>query len=118
MREDAGVHGVRMGDGPEVASVGDFRALHLGQGAAQQGGHAAYGQPGFCTCQRKVVMSPFDQIQMSRLMFRFALELLKRRVRVLERGAWFMSAEHGDGEIDDTLEAVRAAAVATAAAVA
>ena len=49
---------------------------------------------------------------------RFALELLKRRVRVLERGAWFMSAEHGDGEIDDTLEAVRAAAVATAAAVA
>lgn len=49
---------------------------------------------------------------------RFALELLKRRVRVLERGAWFMSAEHGDDEIDDTLEAVRAAAVATAAAAA
>ncbi len=45
----------------------------------------------------------------------FALELLKRRVRVLERGAWFLSAEHGDEVVDDTLEAVHAAAVATAA---
>jgi glutamate-1-semialdehyde 2,1-aminomutase len=45
----------------------------------------------------------------------FVLELLKRRVRVLERGAWFLSSEHDEDVIDDTMEAVRAAALATAA---
>lgn len=37
----------------------------------------------------------------------FALALLQRGVRVLERGAWFISAAHDDAVIDETLEAVR-----------
>jgi glutamate-1-semialdehyde 2,1-aminomutase len=31
-------------------------------------------------------------------------------VRVLERGAWFVSSEHDDAVVDTTLEAVRGAA--------
>ena len=44
------------------------------------------------------------------LYVRFAHALLKRGVRVLERGAWFVSSAHGDDVIDATLEAVRGAA--------
>jgi glutamate-1-semialdehyde 2,1-aminomutase len=40
----------------------------------------------------------------------FALALLKRGVRVLERGAWFVSSEHDDAVIDATLAVVREAA--------
>jgi glutamate-1-semialdehyde 2,1-aminomutase len=40
---------------------------------------------------------------------KFAHALLKRGVRVLERGAWFVSSEHDDAVIDATLEAVRGA---------
>jgi glutamate-1-semialdehyde 2,1-aminomutase len=41
---------------------------------------------------------------------KFAHGLLKRGVRVLERGAWFVSSEHDDAVIDATLDAVRSAA--------
>lgn len=41
---------------------------------------------------------------------RFAQALLRHGVRVLERGAWFVSSEHNDAVVDATLEAVRAAA--------
>ena len=41
---------------------------------------------------------------------RFAYALLKRGVRALERGAWFVSSEHDAGVVDATLEAVRGAA--------
>jgi glutamate-1-semialdehyde 2,1-aminomutase len=41
---------------------------------------------------------------------RFALALLRRGVRVLERGAWFVSAEHDEPVIEATLNAVREAA--------
>ncbi|MBL8838336.1 MAG: aspartate aminotransferase family protein [Alphaproteobacteria bacterium] len=41
---------------------------------------------------------------------KFCGELLKRRVRVLERGAWFLSATHDDLIIDETLAAVAQAA--------
>ena len=41
---------------------------------------------------------------------RFAHALLRRGVRVLERGAWFVSSAHDDAAIDATLEAVRGAA--------
>lgn len=41
---------------------------------------------------------------------KFAHALLKRGVRVLERGAWFVSSAHDDAVIDATLEAVRSAA--------
>ncbi len=44
------------------------------------------------------------------LYVKFAHALLKRGVRALERGAWFVSFEHDDGVIDATLEAVRGAA--------
>jgi glutamate-1-semialdehyde 2,1-aminomutase len=40
----------------------------------------------------------------------FALALLKRGVRVLERGAWFVSSEHDDAVIDETIAIVREAA--------
>ena len=46
---------------------------------------------------------------------RFALALLRRGVRVLERGAWFVSSAHGDAVIDETLAAVREAAREVAA---
>ncbi len=41
---------------------------------------------------------------------KFTHELLKRRVRTLERGTWFLSSCHDDNVIDRTLEAVEAAA--------
>ena len=41
---------------------------------------------------------------------RFSQALLRRGVRVLERGAWFVSSEHDDEVMDKTLDAVRAAA--------
>ncbi len=44
------------------------------------------------------------------LYVRFAHALLKRGVRALERGAWFVSAAHSADVIDETFEAVRAAA--------
>jgi glutamate-1-semialdehyde 2,1-aminomutase len=44
------------------------------------------------------------------LYVKFAHALLKRGVRVLERGAWFVSSEHNEDVIDATLEAVRGAA--------
>jgi glutamate-1-semialdehyde 2,1-aminomutase len=40
----------------------------------------------------------------------FAHALLKRGVRVLERGAWFVSSVHDESVIDATLAAARAAA--------
>jgi glutamate-1-semialdehyde 2,1-aminomutase len=43
---------------------------------------------------------------------RFCTELLRRRVRALERGAWFLSSAHDSTVIDATLEAVRGAAQA------
>jgi glutamate-1-semialdehyde 2,1-aminomutase len=44
------------------------------------------------------------------LYVKFAHALLKRGVRVLERGAWFVSSAHDDAVIDASLEAVRGAA--------
>lgn len=41
---------------------------------------------------------------------RFAQALLRQGVRVLERGAWFVSSEHNDEVVDKTLEAARIAA--------
>jgi glutamate-1-semialdehyde 2,1-aminomutase len=40
----------------------------------------------------------------------FTTALLRRGVRALERGAWFMSIEHSDEVIEKTLEAVEGAA--------
>jgi glutamate-1-semialdehyde 2,1-aminomutase len=49
------------------------------------------------------------------LYVKFAHALLKRGVRVLERGAWFVSFVHDDTVIDATLDAVRSAAQEVAA---
>ncbi len=52
-----------------------------------------------------------DLLEMDRARYiRFCGELLKRRVRILERGAWFLSAAHDAGVIDETLAAVADAA--------
>ena len=40
----------------------------------------------------------------------FALAMLRRGVRALERGAWFVSSEHGEDVIDRTIEVAYAAA--------
>ena len=40
----------------------------------------------------------------------FTTALLRRGVRALERGAWFLSTEHDDAVIDATLDAVAEAA--------
>lgn len=45
---------------------------------------------------------------------RFAFALLQRGVRILERGAWFVSSEHKTDVIDETLAAVREAAATVA----
>ena len=37
---------------------------------------------------------------------RFCCEMLKRRVRALERGAWFLSTTHDDEALDETVAAV------------
>jgi len=41
---------------------------------------------------------------------RFCLALLKRGVRALERGAWFVSSAHSDDDIEETIRAAREAA--------
>jgi glutamate-1-semialdehyde 2,1-aminomutase len=41
---------------------------------------------------------------------RFVRELLARRVRALERGAWFLSRAHDEAIVDETLRAVEVAA--------
>ncbi|MFA7665685.1 MAG: aminotransferase class III-fold pyridoxal phosphate-dependent enzyme [Burkholderiaceae bacterium] len=46
---------------------------------------------------------------------RFCCELLARRVRALERGAWFLSAVHDDAVIEATIDAAFEAARAVAA---
>jgi glutamate-1-semialdehyde 2,1-aminomutase len=52
-----------------------------------------------------------DLMRMDRARYvRFCGELLKRRIRVLERGAWFLSATHDAAVVDETLAAVREAA--------
>jgi glutamate-1-semialdehyde 2,1-aminomutase len=48
----------------------------------------------------------------------FAQALLRRGVRVLERGAWMISSEHDDDVIDRTIEAVEGAAAEIAGSVA
>lgn len=40
---------------------------------------------------------------------KFTAALLGHGVRALERGAWFLSTEHDDAIVDQTLSAVRAA---------
>jgi glutamate-1-semialdehyde 2,1-aminomutase len=51
-----------------------------------------------------------DLMRMDRPRYvRFCEALLSRRVRVLERGAWFLSAAHDDAVLEETFVAVREA---------
>ncbi len=57
-----------------------------------------------------------DLLKLDKVLYvKFAHALLKRGVRILERGAWFVSFVHDDAVIDATLEAVRSAAQEIAA---
>jgi glutamate-1-semialdehyde 2,1-aminomutase len=51
-------------------------------------------------------LMPTDRVRY----IRFCGEMLKRRVRALERGAWFMSAAHDEAIVDETLAVVSEAA--------
>jgi len=52
-----------------------------------------------------------DLMQVDRLRYvRFCGEMLKRRVRALERGAWFLSATHDEAAIHETLAVIAEAA--------
>jgi glutamate-1-semialdehyde 2,1-aminomutase len=104
--ERSSVHGQRLQDG--------IRTILAEEGIkAQVVGfplmfHVAFGLDAPARNYRDVARS--DKVAYSR----FAHALLKRGVRALERGAWFVSSEHRGEVIDHTLEAVRGAARETA----
>jgi len=82
---------------------------------AQVGGfplafHVAFGLDAPARCYRDVAAAD------KAAYVRFAHALLRRGVRVLERGVWFVSLEHDAGVIDATLAVVDAAAREVAAA--
>jgi glutamate-1-semialdehyde 2,1-aminomutase len=72
--------------------------------------HVAFGLEAPARCYRDIAAAD------KAAYVRFAHALLRRGVRVLERGAWFVSLEHDAGVIDATLAAVDAAAREVAAA--
>lgn len=100
--ERSSAHGQRLQDG--------IRAILAEEGIkAQVVGfplmfHVAFGLDAPARNYRDVARA--DKVAYSR----FAHALLKRGVRALERGAWFVSSEHDAAVIDRTLEAVRGAA--------
>ncbi|MGE7470234.1 aspartate aminotransferase family protein [Bosea sp. NPDC003192] len=99
--ERSSAHGQRLQDG--------IRSILAGAGIkAQVAGfplifHVAFGLDEPAWNYRDVARS--DKVAYSR----FAHALLRRGVRVLERGAWFVSSEHDQAIVDATLEAVRGA---------
>ncbi len=100
--ERSSVHGQRLQDGIRTilaeagikAQVAGFPLMF----------HVAFGLDAPARNYRDVARA--DKVAYSR----FAHELLKRGVRVLERGAWFVSSEHDATVVDATLAAVRDAA--------
>ena len=100
--EDASRRGVRLRDG--IAQV-----LHETGLKAQVTGFELMFHVGFGL--EAPARNYRDLLKGDRPMYvKFAHALLKRGVRVLERGAWFVSSEHNDAVVDATLEAVRGAA--------
>ena len=100
--EDASRRGVRLRDG--IAQV-----LHETGLKAQVTGFELMFHVGFGL--EAPARNYRDLLKGDRPMYvKFAHALLKRGVRVLERGAWFVSFAHDDGVIDATLDAVRGAA--------
>jgi glutamate-1-semialdehyde 2,1-aminomutase len=100
--EDASRRGVRLRDG--IAQI-----LHETGLKAQVTGFELMFHVGFGL--EAPARNYRDLLKGDRPMYvKFAHALLKRGVRVLERGAWFVSFAHDDGVIDATLDAVRGAA--------
>jgi glutamate-1-semialdehyde 2,1-aminomutase len=100
--EAAGARGVRLRDG--VAQI-----LHDAGHKAQVTGFELMFHVGFGL--EAPARNYRDLLKSDKPMYvKFAHALLKRGVRVLERGAWFVSLAHDDGVIDATLDAVRGAA--------
>ena len=82
----------------EVFADADVPAVVVGFGAVF---HVAFGLD-------RPAQDWRDLLRMDRPRYvAFATALLHRGVRVLERGAWFLSSEHDDSVIDATLDAAR-----------
>lgn len=100
--ERSSAHGQRLQDGIRaILSEAGIKAQVVGFPLMF---HVAFGLDAPARNYREVAAS--DKAAYSR----FAHALLKRGVRVLERGAWFVSSEHDAAIVDATLEAVRGAA--------
>jgi len=100
--EDASRRGVRLRDG--IAQVLQETGLKAQVTGFELMFHVGFGLEAPARNYR-------DLLKGDRPMYvKFAHALLKRGVRVLERGAWFVSFAHDDGVIDATLDAVRGAA--------
>jgi glutamate-1-semialdehyde 2,1-aminomutase len=92
--------GARLRDG--IAA----RAAEVGVDVQIQGPGPMF-HVGFC---RQPITDYRSAAQMDTARYhRFTAALLRRGVRVLERGLWYVSTVHTDAEIDETLEAVQEA---------
>lgn len=100
--ERSSVYGVRLRDGVrEALAEAGIRAQVTGYELMF---HVGFGMDKPAVDYRDLAVS--DKAGYAR----FAQALLRHGVRVLERGAWFVSSEHNDAVVDATLVAVRAAA--------
>ncbi|RYE34921.1 MAG: aspartate aminotransferase family protein [Hyphomicrobiales bacterium] len=104
--ERSSVHGQRLQDG--IRTILEETGIKAQVAGFPLMFHVAFGLDAPARNYRDVASA--DKAAYSR----FAHELLKRGVRVLERGAWFVSSEHDSAVVDATLAAVRDAAQAVA----
>ncbi len=100
--ESASGRGVRLRDG--IADILQEAGVKAQVGGFELMFHVGFGLDAPAHDYRDLLRSD------KALYVKFAHALLKRGVRVLERGAWFVSFAHDDAVIDATLEAVRGAA--------
>ncbi|HWY64889.1 MAG TPA: aspartate aminotransferase family protein [Rhizomicrobium sp.] len=99
--EDASRRGVRLRDG--IAQILQEAGLKAQVTGFELMFHVGFGLEAPARNYR-------DLLRCDKPMYvKFAHALLKRGVRALERGAWFVSFAHDDGVIDATLDAVRGA---------
>ena len=72
--------------------------------------------PGFMFCGFGINSQPQeyrDLLNLNTEMYiSFCLEMIKRGVRTLERGAWFISIEHSKEILQETLEIAKEATIA------
>ena len=104
---------------PELFATIETRGRRLMDGISNE--LAAAGHPAIVTGWPQIFHVAFDLdaparnyrdlVRMNKAKYvQFTTALLHNGVRVLERGAWFMSIAHDDAVIDMTLSAVRVAA--------